>query len=465
MEVLIKASQFLLSLSFLIVLHELGHFIPARLFKTRVEKFFLFFDIKGALFQRKIGDTVYGIGWLPLGGYVKIAGMIDESMDKEQMRQPAQPWEFRSKPAWQRLIIMLGGVTVNLILGVVIYGMILFVWGDRDLRMDSLPYGMSFTEPLQRIGLQDGDVLLSLGGERINRVDDFRRVAFQTEVKQAEVMRNGIRETIAFPFELGQFLIDEAPNLPKGQAPFSVNFPAIVDRISPGSGADLAGIAAGDRIVSVEGKATPYFFDVVAALANFKGQEGVRIGVERGALDREVDRIAQPRPPEGAAVVLSANVDQDGKLGFFPVEFDQLDGFEFEERQYGFASAMQGGASKAASTLTGYVSSMKYLFRPGGSKQLGGFITLGSIFSPEWNWKSFWNITALLSIILAFMNLLPIPALDGGHVMFLLYEMISGRKPGERVMEYGQLIGLLIVGSLMLVANGNDLWKWFSGQL
>jgi len=469
MEIFIKASQFLLSLSFLIVLHELGHFIPARLFKTRVEKFFLFFDIKGALFQKKIGETVYGIGWLPLGGYVKIAGMIDESMDKEQMAKPAQPWEFRSKPAWQRLIIMLGGVTVNLILGVVIYGMIFFVWGDRDLRIDRLPYGLNYVEPLERMGLQDGDILLSLGDEPVQGVDDFRRAAFGSNVTQAEVMRNGMRQTVNFPVDLGQFLIDESANLPKGEAPFSVNFPALVDRISPGSNAAAAGLQPGDRITSIQNVATPFFFDVVSELAKFKEQQGIAIGVQRtpeevGA-DVQVDRIAQPLPANNGNITLYADVDVDGKLGFFPVPFEGLDGFEFEEKEYGFISAMAGGADKAATTLTNYVSSLKYLFRPGGSKQLGGFITLGSIFSPEWNWQSFWNITALLSIILAFMNLLPIPALDGGHVVFLLYEMVSGRKPGEKVMEYGQLLGLLFVGALMLVANGNDLWKWFTGQL
>jgi len=465
MEAFIQASQFLLSLSFLIVLHELGHFIPARIFKTRVEKFFLFFDIKGALFQKKIGETIYGIGWLPLGGYVKIAGMIDEAMDKEQMAQPAQPWEFRSKPAWQRLIIMLGGVTVNLILGVLIYGMILFVWGDRDLRMDQLPYGLSFEEPLQELGLQDGDVLVSLGGERVELIDDFRRMAFEVEVTEAEVLRNGKRQTLEFPVELGQHLLDSSGDLPKGEAPFKVNFPAIVASVSPGTGAAEAGILPGDRIVSVAGKSTPYFFNVVKELSRFKGQDDVPIGIIRGFEKAQIDKVASPIPASNGNLILNARVDPDGKLGFFNVTYEEIDGFVFVEHDYNLSTAATAGAAKAWSTLTGYVSSMRYLFRPGGSKQLGGFITLGSIFDPEWNWKSFWNITALLSIILAFMNLLPIPALDGGHVMFLLYEMVSGRKPAEKVMEYGQLIGLLIIGTLMLVANGNDLWKWFTGQL
>lgn len=464
MEILIKAGQFLLSLSFLIVLHELGHFIPARLFKTRVEKFFLFFDVKGALFQRKIGETVYGIGWLPLGGYVKIAGMIDESMDKEQLAKPPQPWEFRSKPAWQRLIIMLGGVTVNLILGVLIYSMVLFVWGDKDLRIDRLPYGLSFVEPLQEAGFQNDDVVISLQGEPVQRLDDFRSVVFGTQVTKATVIRNGVEEELNFQTELGQVLLNNAEAVPKGTSPINVNLPAIVEQVSPKSGAEAAGLQRGDQILSVAGIATPYFQSVVKILSQFKGQENVSIGVRHNVLAQNVDRIAQPLPADAEIEYLSASVDQDGKLGFFPVSYEELGVYEFEEHTFGPIEALAGGAEKATNTLTGYVSSLRFLFRPGGSKQLGGFITLGSIFSPEWNWESFWNITALLSIILAFMNLLPIPALDGGHVMFLLYEMVSGRKPGEKFMEFSQLAGLLFILALMALANGNDLWKWVSGQ-
>ena len=468
MEILIKAGQFLLSLSFLIVLHELGHFIPARLFKTRVEKFFLFFDVKGALFKKKIGETVYGIGWLPLGGYVKIAGMIDESMDKEQMAKPAEPWEFRSKPAWQRIIIMLGGITVNLILGIVIYGMVLFIWGEQDLRIDKVPYGLSFVEPLKEAGLQDGDVVLSLQGQPIHYSDDFRKVVFGTSVTTAEVLRNGMRQTLEFPTELGQVLLDHSEEMKRGTTPINVNLPTFVDRVSPGLGAEAAGLRKGDRIVSVGGTATPYFGNVVEALKGHAGKSGVPIGIIRQNDENRptVDRVAQPMPRlDSESLTLLASVDGEGKLGFFPVAYDALDGYEFEDLQFGPVAALAGGWDKAWSTLSGYVSSMRFLFRPGGTKQLGGFITLGSIFSPEWNWRSFWNITALLSLILAFMNLLPIPALDGGHVMFLLYEMVSGRKPSEKVMEYSTLLGLLFVGALMLLANGNDLWKWFTGTL
>lgn len=465
MEVLVKAGQFILSLSFLIVLHELGHFIPARLFKTRVEKFFLFFDIKGALFQKKIGETVYGIGWLPLGGYVKIAGMVDESMDKEQMSRDPQPWEFRSKPAWQRLIIMLGGVTVNLILGVVIYAMIFLVWGERDLRMDQLPYGLSFSQPLEEAGLQDGDVVLSLGGEPVTQTQDFQRLVFGGQVTSAEVLRDGTKETLDFPVELGQVLVDRKDDMPKGGAPFSINMPTFVERVIPGSGAEAAGLQVGDHIVAIENQPTPYFSDLVETLASYAGQT-VTFSVSRsGDMTTEPVEFAQPMPASDGIIQLIGDVDDTGKLGFIPNGYESLDGFQFIERSYGPGEALTAGAEKTASTLNNYVSSLRFLFRPGGSKQLGGFLTLGSIFSPEWNWRSFWNITALLSIILAFMNLLPIPALDGGHVMFLLFEMITQRKPSEKVLEYGQLIGLIMVGGLMLLANGNDLWKLFSGQL
>ena len=235
-------------------IRDSGHFIPARLFKTRVEKFFLFFDIKGALWQKKIGETVYGIGWLPLGGYVKIAGMIDESMDKEQMAKPAQPWEFRSKPAWQRLIIMLGGVTVNLILGVLIYGLVFFVWGERDLKLDALPYGMSFAQPLEDAGLQDGDIVLTLGGQAVTRTRDFQDLVFGGQVTSAEVLRDGEVTTLDFPTELGQVLVDRKDDIPKGSTPFSVNFPTIIDRVMPASGAERAGLEPGDGILAVNGE-------------------------------------------------------------------------------------------------------------------------------------------------------------------------------------------------------------------
>ena len=467
MEILVKAGQFLLSLSFLIVLHELGHFIPARLFKTRVEKFFLFFDIKGALWQKKIGDTTYGIGWLPLGGYVKIAGMIDESMDKEQMAKPAQPWEFRSKPAWQRIIIMLGGVTVNLILGVLIYAGVFLVWGERDLRMDNLPYGLSFATPLEEAGFEDGDVVLSLGGESVQETADFQRLVFGGQVTSAEVIRGGQTATLNFPVELGQVLVDRKDDIPEGAAPFSVNFPTVIDRVMAGSAAERAGLQTGDQILAVQGAPTPYFSDLTAALGQYAG-ETVTLTVDRttAGSPAENPEFDRPRPlTDDSALSLAVDVGDDGKIGFYPREFQDLDGFTFSEREFGPVAALQAGAGKTWTTLSNYVSSLRFLFRPGGTQQLGGFITLGSIFSPVWNWRSFWNITALLSIILAFMNLLPIPALDGGHVMFLLYEMVTGRKPSDKVMEYGQLIGLLFVGSLMLLANGNDLWKWFTGRI
>ena len=265
----------------------------------------------------------------------------------------------------------------------------------------------------------------------VQKLDDFRSVVFGTQVTTATVIRNGTEQVLNFPTELGQVLLNSAETLPKGTSPINVNLPAVVESVSPGSGAEAAGLQSGDQILSVAGIATPYFQDVVQALAQFKGQDGVSIGVRNNALEQNVDRIAQPMPVDNDLQYLSASVDQDGKLGFFPLSYEEFGVFEFEEQRFGPLEALAGGAEKASTTLTGYVSSLRFLFRPGGSKQLGGFITLGSIFSPEWNWQSFWNITALLSIILAFMNLLPIPALDGGHVMFLLYEIDFGQETGR----------------------------------
>lgn len=442
MEILIKATQFLMSLSLLIVLHELGHFIPARLFGIRVEKFYLFFDVKWSLFKTKIGDTVYGIGWLPLGGYVKIAGMIDESMDLEQMKKPAESWEFRSKPAWQRIIVMLGGVTVNFLLAVLIYAMTFFVWGDNQLRNDGLPYGLAFAPALIEVGFQDGDRIVALEGETVEFADDIRRRILSKAVHHATVERGGAPIDIAFEQELGAIIVDH-----KIKNPFQVNFPTIVKKVTSSSAQD-GGLQVGDKIISVAGESTPYFLGLRAALMDVAGEADVAVGVER----------------EGARLELAIDVSEDGILGFNARTADDFEDFGYEHVEYGAGASLVGGWNKTGAQLTGYVNSMRFLFKKGGAQQLGGFITLGSIFSSTWDWHSFWNITAFLSIILAFMNLLPIPALDGGHVMFLLYELISRRKPSDKVMEYGQLLGLIFIGGLLLLANGNDLWRWATGQ-
>jgi len=443
MEILIKATQFLMSLSLLIVLHELGHFIPARLFGIRVEKFYLFFDIKWSLFKRKIGDTVYGIGWLPLGGYVKISGMIDESMDVEQMKKPAEPWEFRSKPAWQRIIVMLGGVTVNFLLAIAIYAMTLFVWGDQQLRNDGLPYGLAFAPALVEAGFVDGDRIVALEGETVEFADDIRARILSGPVVHATVERSGEMVDLTFEKELGQILVDGHIK----QA-FQVNFPTVVQKVNPGSAADMGGLKVGDRIVSVAGESAPYFIGLKQLLGERSGETAVEVGVMR----------------EGMPVALSFDVSEQGTLGFNAKTLNDFEGFGFEQVSFGASEALGGGWKKTGDQLSSYVGSMRFLFKEGGAQQLGGFITLGSIFSSTWDWQSFWSITAFLSLILGFMNLLPIPALDGGHVMFLLYELISGRKPSDKAMEFGQLIGLIFVGGLLLLANGNDLWRWATGQ-
>jgi regulator of sigma E protease len=443
MEILIKATQFLMSLSLLIVLHELGHFLPARYFGIRVEKFYLFFDIKWSIFKKKIGDTVYGIGWLPLGGYVKIAGMIDESMDKEQMKQPVQDWEFRSKPAWQRVIVMLGGVTVNFILAVVIYAMIFFVWGDKQLRNDGLPYGLAFAPALIEAGFEDGDRIVALEGETVEFADDIRARILSGPVVHATVERGDETVELSFEKELGQVLVDEHV-----KSAFQVNFPTIVLKVNPGSAADEGGLQVGDQILTVAGASAPYFLALQQRLMEHAGEADVEVGVMR----------------DGEPVALSIDVSEEGTLGFNAQTAEYFEGFGYEHVTYGAGEALSGGWEKTGDQLSGYVSSMRFLFKKGGAQQLGGFITLGSIFSSTWDWQSFWSITAFLSLILGFMNLLPIPALDGGHVMFLLYEIVSGRKPSDKVMEFGQLIGLLFVGGLLLLANGNDLWRWATGQ-
>ena len=352
-----------------------------------------------------------------LGGYVKIAGMVDESMDKEQLAKPAQPWEFRSKPAWQRLIIMLGGVTVNLILGVLIYAGSSSSGANVTCAWTTLPYGMSFAQLRWRTPASKTATSSCPSAETVTRKPaTFSDLVFGGQVTSAEVVRDGAPVVLDFPVELGQVLVDRKEDIPEGDAPFSINFPTIIDRVMTGSAAERAGLEPGDRILAVQGQSTPYFSDLIAALGIHAGQT-VKLDVVRtptGEAEGNPELTGQPLGVERHPVPACGRRGADGKIGFYPKEFKDLDGFTFTEREFGPLEALDEGASKTWTTLTNYVSSLRFLFRPGGTQQLGGFITLGSIFSPQWNWRSFWNITALLSIILAFMNLLPIPALDGG---------------------------------------------------
>lgn len=435
MDWMIQAAQLLLSLSILIVLHEMGHFIPAKWFKTRVEKFYLFFDPKFSLIKKKIGETEYGIGWLPLGGYVKISGMIDESMDKEQMKKDPEPWEFRSKPAWQRLIIMLGGVTVNVILGVLIYAMTLYVWGSSYIPTDGMPNGIYCDSVALDLGLQHGDQILTVNGEHKERFKDVAMAMVFDDATSLEVERDGSPVTVSIPTSFVTHVIES-----KNIGFISPALLSIVQEVEANSAADNAGLLVGDQITAVNGIETPYHQDVRRELQAHKGQS-IELGIVRNN-----------RPD-----TLQAELGDNGILGFMPTGEQQ---FDMKVQTYSFFSSFPAGIKKAHATFDNYLQQMKLIiFKPetGAYKSVGGFIAIGKAFSPSWDWERFWNFTAFLSIVLAIMNLLPIPALDGGHVMFLTYEMITRRKPHEKLMEYAQVAGMIFLLALLLFANGNDV--------
>lgn len=440
MEVfIIKAIQFLLSLSILIVLHELGHYIPARIFKTRVEKFFLFFDVKFALFKKKIGETVYGIGWLPLGGYVKISGMIDESMDKEQLKKPPKPWEFRSKPTWQRLIIMLGGVIVNLLLGFAIYMMILFVWGKNELKSEDLPLGFTPSPLAQEIGFEYGDQLVSIDGKELDNVLDINKHLFLRDVSFVEVKRiSGKIEDIDIPngFAKKMFATGEIiPLRPLNRA--------ILDSVVPQSPAHEVGLLAGDQILRLDSVEIRDWEQLTRYIDN-AGSDSLSLTYQRDDLARKI----------------SVSLNEEGKLGIFP----RVEEITFSNQRLSVVESIFQGFSFGYWTLYDYVSQFKYVFTKKGASQLGGFGTIGGLFPSNWDWRQFWATTAFISIILAFMNVLPIPALDGGHVLFLIYEMVTGRKPGDKFLEYAQVTGFLILIAIVLYANGNDLIRFLNSD-
>ena len=439
-ETLIQAAQFFLSLSFLIVLHELGHFIPAKLFNTRVEKFYLFFDPYFSLFKKKIGGTEYGIGWLPLGGYVKISGMIDESMDTEHLNAEPQPWEFRSKPAWQRLIIMVGGVAVNMLLAMVIYAMILFTWGDDYLKTENLKYGIECSDLAKEIGFQNGDKILTIDGLYYENFSDIPEAILISGASEVLVERNGETVSISIPSNLIEKFIDKNESGFIGMA-----WPYIAQKFDDGSVAEAAGVLAGDQLIAINEQEALYFSDYLKTLPSLAGQE-IQLSVLRGLDTLHYDMM----------------LGETGKIGVYYVPPSEL--ISYSHRDYNFFESFPAGTAMAIDKLDSYVQQMKLIFNPetGAWKGLGGFISIGKQYSPEWDWRSFWSFTAFLSIILAFMNILPIPALDGGHVMFLLGEMITGRKPSDKLLEYAQVTGFLILIALLLLANGNDIIKLFN---
>ncbi|NAS31838.1 RIP metalloprotease RseP [Flavobacteriaceae bacterium R38] len=435
--VVVRIIQLFLSLSILIVLHELGHFIPAKLFKTRVEKFFLFFDVKFALFKKKIGETVYGIGWLPLGGYVKISGMIDESMDKEQMAEEPKPWEFRSKPAWQRLIIMLGGVTVNLILGFFIYMMILFFYGRENLEPQKMVHGYEIADGMEQYGFRNGDKIINANGKPLEDANDINRYLLVRNVKDVDVIHaDGSAENIKLPDSIGNYIFKQGI-----RSPFGPRITSVIDSVEAGTPAEKVGIVKGDKIISINGKSALYWDEFNKGVKSSDGKE-MQMIVERS----------------GNRDTLYVTTNAEGKVGVYP-RVSAEDIGEATKIEYSFTEAIAKGFGFGYWTLHDYVAQFKYVFTKKGASQLGGFGTIAKVFPPTWDWEAFWYSTALISIILAFMNILPIPALDGGHVMFLLYEIISGRKPSDKFMEYAQMTGFFILIALLLFANGNDIYR------
>jgi regulator of sigma E protease len=438
MEIFIKGAQLLLSLSILVILHELGHFIPAKLFKTRVEKFYLFFNPWFSLFKFKKGETEYGIGWLPLGGYVKISGMIDESMDKEQMQQEPQEWEFRAKPAWQRLIIMVGGVTVNMLLAVVIYSSMLLVWGEEYLPTENLKYGISADSLGIAAGFQSGDKIISVGGVEVKNFQRVTAEIIMNEATTVKVERNGELMDVEINDEVFGKLL-------KSKGFLGIRFPFYADKFTAESAAKEAGVESGDKLLGLNGDSLLFFDQYRTYLANLKGQEATLHVLRNGEI-----------------LDIELTIPETGLLGIFP-QSDLTKFFELDKTEYNVVSAIPAGVNKTFNTLTDYIKQLKLLFSPkvDAAESLGGFITIGSIFPSEWDWRNFWGLTAFLSVILAIMNILPIPALDGGHVMFLLYEVVTGRKPNEKFMEYAQYAGMALLLTLMLFANGNDVFKLF----
>ena len=447
MEILIKASQFILSLSLLIVLHELGHFIPAKLFKIKVEKFYLFFDYKFSIFKKKIGDTVYGIGWIPLGGYVKISGMIDESMDTEQMALPPQPWEFRSKPAWQRLIIMLGGVFVNFVLGIFIYIMLMYSYGERYLPNENVKDGVWVQSELaENLGVQTGDKILTVDGQKIKK---FRSLTLEfINGNNYQIERDGVIIDKEIPEDFISQLMDRDKDAGLILAPRQPFIIAGVSEDSPNSNADLQ---AKDIVIAIDGNTIKYFDEVQNKLDQYKNKD-ISITVKRGSQTKEIPVKITNKGKLGVGVLQLPLSDLE-KLGYY----------DLADLEYSFLEAIPAGWNKSIKTLSDYVKQLKKIFNPstGAYKGLGGFISIGSIFPSEWSAQSFWEITAFLSLILGFMNLLPIPALDGGHVVFTLWEMITGRKPGDKFLEYAQVVGFILLITLLLFANGNDIFRLF----
>ncbi|MBP7345253.1 MAG: RIP metalloprotease RseP [Sediminibacterium sp.] len=436
----VKAGQFILSFSILVVLHELGHFLPAKWFGCRVDKFYLFFDPWFSLFKKKKGETEYGLGWIPFGGYVKIAGMIDESMDKEQLKKPAEPWEFRSKPAWQRLIIMVGGVVVNIILAIVIFVGITWYWGDEQLPVKNLKYGVHVDSLGKSIGLKDGDNVIAMDGKKIENFGSIESELVLTEAKKLTVLREGQTIEIDVPESFMQKIVEQK----KFSGMLMPQYPVIVDSVSSTAVFNSGELKKGDRLIAMNGKAFTYYheFDQLKKSA--------------------ANTVAQLTAIRGVDTVqIKALVNDKGAIGFF--QLSPLAILGTEHIQYDLLAAVPIGFNRCWETLDRYITGIKQLFtgKVNASDSLGSVISIGNTFPGVWDWERFWTLTGIFSIVLAFMNILPIPALDGGHALFTLYEMVSGRKPGDKFMEYAQMAGMILLMGLMAYALGLDFWRLF----
>jgi len=433
---LMKALQLIFSLSILVIIHELGHFVFARLFKVRVEKFYLFFNPWFSIFKftPKNSETEYGLGWLPLGGYCKISGMIDESLDKEQMEQPPKPYEFRSKPAGPRLLIMTAGVIFNFLLALFIYSMMLFHWGDAYLPLKNVTYGMEFNDTFKEIGFVDGDILSKADMTPLERYEDC--LIKIIEAKKVTVLRDGNEVVVDIPADMVQRVLRANES-----NPIYFRYPLIVNNVVS-STAKEAGLRENDHIICVNDVRTETFSEVSRELATYKGK----------TITIEVIRNGQP-------LTMHIPVDMEGRLGVQVANLFSI--YETVSIRYNFFTSFPAGARLGVNTLKGYVGGLKHVFSKEGAKSLGGFGAIGNLFPATWNWRQFWELTAFLSIILAFMNILPIPALDGGHVLFLLYEVITRRKPSDKFLEYAQITGMILIITLILFANGNDIVRFF----
>jgi regulator of sigma E protease len=440
MDVIIKIVQVILALSILVLVHEFGHFFFARLFKIRVEKFYLFFDPWFSIFKfkPKNSDTEYGIGWLPLGGYCKISGMIDESMDKEALKQEPQPWEFRSKPAWQRFFVMFGGVFFNFILAILIYSATLFTWGEEYLRNEDAVYGVQCNDLAKEIGFENGDRIISFDGEKVEKFNELQVVLARNQAQTSQVIRSDQSKEIS----IDPVFIPAVLNTP---GMFSLRVPFQVLSVPDSSINAPAGLMAGDRIVGIDSTKAFTIQDIQTILQANKGDSVTAI-VQRGE-EQISKRLA---------------VDENGMIGV-ALDGDLYKYFKITTSEFSVLTAIPAGANKAVSTIANYLKELKLIFSPKTEayKSVGSFIAIGNIFPSAWDWQIFWNLTAWLSIMLAVVNLLPIPALDGGHILFLLYEIVTRRKPSDKFLEYAQVAGMLVLLAIMFLAFGNDIYRLF----